>query len=611
MEHIRNIAIIAHVDHGKTTLVDCLLKQSGTFRANEAKASEERIMDMLDLEREKGITIRAKNAAFRYKGYRVNLVDTPGHADFGGEVERIMNMIDGVLLVVDAAEGPQAQTRFVLRKALEAGARPIVVINKIDRENARPQWALDQVFDLFLSLNATDEQLDFPYVFCSAKAGYARLRLEDTNETMEPLFEAIVRHIPPPRARAGEGFQLLVANLDYSDYLGRIALGKVMAGRIRVGEPAVCLHGDGRVTEGRVTALFHYEGLKQVQIEEAPAGDIVGVCGFETVAIGETLADRPERGALPFIPVDPPTIQMDFAVNDGPLAGQDGKLVTARHIWERLQREVRTNVGLRVEATEDPKVFRVSGRGEMQIAILVEQMRREGYEVLVSRPEVLWRRDAEGNLLEPIERLFLEVPQESMGAVLENLAWRKAEIQQLTPHGDQVSIEALIPMRGLIGFETDLVNLTRGLGVMSHLFHGYGPDRGEIPARRNGSLVSMEDGVATAYALDALQERGRLMIEPGDRVYKGMIVGEHAREQDLLVNPCKTKHLTNIRSQGEGKGIQLSPPLKLTLERALEYIGPDEYVEATPHHLRLRKKILDEHQRKRAAQQRAVRVLSD
>jgi GTP-binding protein len=611
MEHIRNIAIIAHVDHGKTTLVDCLLKQSGTFRANEAKASEERIMDMMDLEREKGITIRAKNAAFRYKGYRVNLVDTPGHADFGGEVERIMNMIDGVLLVVDAAEGPQAQTRFVLRKALEAGARPIVVINKIDRENARPQWALDQVFDLFLSLNATDEQLDFPYVFCSAKAGYARLRLEDTNETMEPLFEAIVRHIPPPRARAGEGFQLLVANLDYSDYLGRIALGKVMAGRIRVGEPAVCLHGDGRVTEGRVTALFHYEGLKQVQIEEAPAGDIVGVCGFETVAIGETLADRPERGALPFIPVDPPTIQMDFAVNDGPLAGQDGKLVTARHIWERLQREVRTNVGLRVEATEDPKVFRVSGRGEMQIAILVEQMRREGYEVLVSRPEVLWRRDAEGNLLEPIERLFLEVPQESMGAVLENLAWRKAEIQQLTPHGDQVSIEALIPMRGLIGFETDLVNLTRGLGVMSHLFHGYGPDRGEIPARRNGSLVSMEDGVATAYALDALQERGRLMIEPGDRVYKGMIVGEHAREQDLLVNPCKTKHLTNIRSQGEGKGIQLSPPLKLTLERALEYIGPDEYVEATPHHLRLRKKILDEHQRKRAAQQRAVRVLSD
>ncbi|MCS7090247.1 MAG: translational GTPase TypA [Verrucomicrobiota bacterium] len=608
MEHIRNIAIIAHVDHGKTTLVDCLLKQSGTFRPNEAKTAEERIMDSLDLEREKGITIRAKNAAFRYRNYRINLVDTPGHADFGSEVERIMNMIDGVLLVVDAAEGPQAQTRFVLRKALEAGAKPIVVINKIDRENARPRQVLDQVFDLFLSLNATNEQLDFPYLFCSAKAGYARERLDDSSTTMEPLFEAIVRHIPVPRTRGGEGFQLLVANLDYSDYLGRIALGKVMAGRIRVGDPAVCMHSDGRVTVGRVTALFHYEGLKQAPIDEAPAGDIVGVCGFETVAIGETLADSPERGALPFIPVDPPTIQMEFAVNDGPLAGQDGKLVTARHIWERLQREVRTNVGLRVETTEDPKVFRVSGRGEMQIAILVEQMRREGYEVLVSRPEVLWRRDAKGQLLEPIEKLFLDIPQENMGPVLENLAWRKAEILQIAPYGDQVSIEALIPMRGLIGFETDLVNLTRGLGVMSHFFHGYEPDRGEIPARRNGSLVSMEDGVATAYALDALQERGRLMIEPGDRVYKGMIVGEHSREQDILVNPCKTKHLTNIRSQGEGKGIQLSPPIKLTLERALEYIGPDEYVEATPHHLRLRKKILDETKRKRATQQRAIRV---
>jgi len=610
MEHIRNIAIIAHVDHGKTTLVDCLLKQSGTFRPNEAKAAEERIMDSMDLEREKGITIRAKNAAFRYRGYRVNIVDTPGHADFGGEVERIMNMIDGVLLVVDAAEGPQAQTRFVLRKALEAGAKPIVVINKIDRENARPQAVLDQVFDLFLSLNATDEQLDFPYLFCSAKGGYAKLRLEDSSDTMEPLFEAIIRHIPPPRARASDGFQLLVANLDYSDYLGRIALGKIMAGRIRVGANAVCLHGDGRVSPGKVTALCHFEGLKQVQIEEAAAGDIVGVCGFEEVAIGETLADRPERGALPYIPVDPPTIQMDFAVNDGPLAGQDGKLVTARHIWERLQKEIRTNVALRVETTEDPKVFRVSGRGEMQIAILVEQMRREGYEVLVSRPEVLWKRDAQGNLLEPIEKLFLEIPQECMGPVLENLAWRKAEIQQLRPHGEQVSIEALIPMRGLIGFETDLVNLTRGLGVMSHMFHEYGPDRGEIPSRRNGSLVSLEDGVATAYALDALQERGRLMIEPGDRVYKGMIVGENSREQDIPVNPCKTKHLTNMRSQGEGKGIQLSPPLKLTLERALEYIGPDEYVEATPNHLRLRKKILDETQRKRAAQQRVVRVVT-
>ncbi len=608
MQHIRNIAIIAHVDHGKTTLVDCLLKQSGTFRANEAKASEERLMDSMDLEREKGITIRAKNAAFQYKNYHVNIVDTPGHADFGGEVERIMNMIDGVLLVVDAAEGPQAQTRFVLRKALEAGAKPIVVINKIDRENANPKKVLDQVFDLFVSLNATDEQLDFPFVFTSAKAGYATSDLDRPGETMEPLFEAIGKHIPPPRARAGEGFQVLVANLDYSEYLGRIAFGKIVSGKVRVGDPACCLHGDGRVTPGKITMLYHFEGLKRIEIEEAHAGDIVGVTGFEEVFIGETIADKPERGALPYIPVDPPTIQMEFAVNDGPLAGQDGKLVTARHIWERLQKEVRTNVALRVAQTADPKVFEVSGRGEMQIAILVEQMRRQGYEVLVSRPEVLYKLDAQGNLLEPIEKLFLEIPQEFLGAVLENLSFRKAEITAMHHHGDQVTIEALIPMRGLIGFETDLVNTTRGLGVMSHLFHEYGPDRGEIPARKNGSLVSMEDGVATAYALNAIQERGRLLIEPGDRVYQGMIVGENARDNDIPVNPCKAKHLTNMRSQGEGKGIQLNPPLKLSLERALEYIGPDEYVEATPHHLRLRKRILDENQRKRAERQRVIKL---
>ena len=609
MQHIRNIAIIAHVDHGKTTLVDCLLKQSGTFRANEAKASEERIMDSMDLEREKGITIRAKNAAFKYKNYHVNIVDTPGHADFGGEVERIMNMIDGVLLVVDAAEGPQAQTRFVLRKALEAGAQPIVVINKIDRENANPKKVLDQVFDLFVSLNATDEQLDFPFVYCSAKAGYAKTDLDQPATSMEPLFEAIIRHIPPPRARAGEGFQVLVANLDYSDYLGRIAFGKIVSGKVRVGQSACCLHGDGRVTPGKITMIYHFEGLKRIEIEEAHAGDIVGLTGFDEVFIGETIADSPERGALPYIPVDPPTIQMEFAVNDGPLAGQDGKLVTARHIWERLQKEVRTNVALRVAPTADPKVFEVSGRGEMQIAILVEQMRREGYEVLVSRPEVLYKLDAQGNLLEPIEKLFLEIPQEFMGAVLENLAFRKAEITHMHHHGDQVTLEALIPMRGLIGFETDLVNTTRGLGVMSHLFHEYGPDRGEIPARKNGSLVSMEDGVATAYALNAIQERGRLFIEPGDKVYRGMIVGENARDNDIPVNPCKAKHLTNMRSQGEGKGIQLNPPLKLSLERALEYIGPDEYVEATPHHLRLRKRILDENQRKRAERQRVIKLV--
>ncbi len=611
MQHIRNIAIIAHVDHGKTTLVDCLLKQSGTFRANQHESQDERLMDSMDLEKEKGITIRAKNAAFKYKDYHINIVDTPGHADFGGEVERIMNMIDGVLLVVDAAEGPQAQTRFVLRKALEAGAKPIVVINKIDRENANPKKVLDQVFELFISLNATDEQLDFPFVYCSAKAGYAKMDLSHVSGTMEPLFDAIVKHIPSPRAKAGDGFQVLVANLDYSDYLGRIAFGKIMAGKVKVGDPACCLHGHGKISQGKITMIYHFEGLKRIEVQEAHAGDIVGVTGFEEVFIGETIADKPERGALPYIPIDPPTIQMEFAVNDGPLAGQDGKLVTARHIWERLQKEIRTNVALRIKQTNDPKIFEVEGRGEMQIAILVEQMRREGHEVLVSRPEVLYKKDANGNMLEPIEKLFLEIPQEFMGAIMENLSGRKAEITNMNHHADQVTIEALIPMRGLIGFETDLVNQTRGLGVMSHLFHEYGPDRGEIAARKNGSLVSMESGQAMAYALNMIQERGRLMVEPGEAIYAGMIVGENARENDSPVNPCKAKRLTNMRSVGDGKGIQLSPPFKLSLERALEYIGSDEYVEATPKNLRLRKKILDETQRKRAEKSRVIKILTE
>jgi GTP-binding protein len=611
MQHIRNIAIIAHVDHGKTTLVDCLLKQSGTFRANQHESQEERLMDSMDLEKEKGITIRAKNAAFQYKDYHINIVDTPGHADFGGEVERIMNMIDGVLLVVDAAEGPQAQTRFVLRKALEAGAKPIVVINKIDRENANPKKVLDEVFELFISLNATDEQLDFPFIYCSAKAGYAKLNLEQASDTMGPLFDAIVKYIPPPRAKAGDGFQILVANLDYSDYLGRIAFGKILAGKVKAGEPACCLHGHGKITQGKITMIYHFEGLKRIEVPEAHAGDIVGITGFEDVFIGETIADTPERGALPYLPIDPPTIQMEFAVNDSPLAGQDGKLVTARHIWERLQKEIRTNVALRIKQTNDPKIFEVEGRGEMQIAILVEQMRREGYEVLVSRPEVLYKKDANGNMLEPIEKLFLEIPQEFMGAVMENLSSRKAEITSMNHHGDQVTIEAQIPMRGLIGFETDLVNQTRGLGVMSHLFHEYGPDRGEIAARKNGSLVSMESGVAMSYALNMIQERGRLMIEPGDAIYAGMIVGENARENDIPVNPCKAKKLTNMRSVGDGKGIQLTAPLKLSLERALEYIDVDEYVEATPKNLRLRKKILDETARKRSEKTRSIKILTE
>ncbi len=611
MQHIRNIAIIAHVDHGKTTLVDCLLKQSGTFRANQAETQVDRLMDSMDLEREKGITIRAKNAAFKYKDYHINIVDTPGHADFGGEVERIMNMIDGVLLVVDSAEGPQAQTRFVLRKALEAGAKPIVVINKIDRENANPKKVLDQVFELFMSLNATDEQLDFPFIYCSAKMGYAKNELTDVTDTMEPLYNAIVKHIPPPRAHAGEGFQLLVSNLDYSDYMGRIAFGKIVEGKLTVGESAICRHGNGKITKGKITMLYHFEGMKRIEISEAGAGDIVGVAGFENVFIGESLCDSEARASLPYIPIDPPTIQMEFAVNDGPLAGQDGKLVTARHIWDRLVKEIRTNVALRIAQTSDPKIFSVSGRGEMQIAILVEQMRREGHEVLVSRPEVLWKKSPTGEPLEPIEKVFVETPSENLGAVMECLAFRKGQITNMVHAGNLVSVEALAPMRGLIGFETDLVNMTKGMGVMSHLFHEYGEDRGEIAARKNGSLVSMDTGEATSYALNMAQERGRLMIEPGDQVYVGMIVGENARESDIPVNPVKEKKLTNMRSQGDGKGIQLSPPLKLSLERALEYIDVDEYVEATPKNLRLRKKILDENMRKRSEKKRSIRFVEE
>ena len=568
-------------------------------------------MDSMDLEKEKGITIRAKNAAFKYKNFHINIVDTPGHADFGGEVERIMNMIDGVLLVVDSAEGPQAQTRFVLRKALEAGAKPIVVINKIDRENANPKKVLDLVFELFMSLNATDEQLDFPFIYCSAKQGYAKLELEHVAGTMEPLFDAIVKHIPPPRAHAGEGFQMLVANLDYSDYLGRIAFGKIYEGKIKIGDPAICRHGSGKVSKGKITAIYHFEGMKRIEVQEAHAGDIVGLTGFEEVFIGETICDSEARTGLPYIPIDPPTIQMEFAVNDGPLAGTEGKQVTARNIWDRLVKEVRTNVALRIAQTPDPKIFSVAGRGEMQIAILVEQMRREGFEVLVSRPEVLWKKDDEGNALEPIEKLYVEVPSENLGGIMENLSNRKAQITNMNHVGNQVSLEALVPMRGLIGFETDLVNSTKGMGVMSHLFHEYGTDRGVIPARKNGSLVAMESGEATSYALNMIQERGRLMIEAKDPVYVGMIVGENAREDDIMVNAVKEKKLTNMRSQGDGKGIQLNAPLKLSLERALEYIDVDEYVEATPKSLRLRKKVLDENARKRSEKSRQIKFVTE
>ncbi len=600
MDNIRNIAIIAHVDHGKTTLVDQLLKQAGTFRANQK--TDERMMDSMDLEREKGITIRAKNAAFRWHDYHINVVDTPGHADFGGEVERIMKMVDGVLLIVDSHDGPQAQTKFVLRKAMENGLKPIVVINKIDRENARPHKVLDMVFELFLELNATDEQLDFPHIYASAKQGFAKNEIDQPSETMEPLYEAIVKHIPPPPKADQDFFQFLVSNLDYSDYLGRIAYGRIISGAVKVGQSIVCVHKDGRKERKNVTALFSHEGLEKIQIEEAGAGDIVGITGFEEVFIGETLVDNEDRAALPFVDIDPPTIAMKICVNDGPLAGREGKLLTARQIKDRLVRETRTNVSIMVSETDNAAQFDVKARGEMQIAVLVEQMRREGFEILVSRPEVIFQRDEAGSLLEPIETLYVDVPPENLGDVLQSLATRKAEITSMEHNPHSVLVEATIPTRGLIGFETDLVNVTKGHGIASHLFKEYGPHKGEIPSRSRGVLVSMEGGTSMAYALDTIQERGRLFIGPQEEIYEGMIVGENARTDDMPVNPCKAKKLTNMRSQGDGKGISLAPPLVMSLERSLEYIAPDEYVEATPKSLRLRKKILDANMRKRATQ---------
>ena len=600
MDHIRNIAIIAHVDHGKTTLVDQLLKQSGTFRANQAIASEERIMDSMDLEREKGITIRAKNAAYKWHNYHVNIVDTPGHADFGGEVERIMRMVDGVLLVVDAHDGPQAQTKFVLKKALQNGAKPIVVINKIDRENARPHKVLDMVFDLFIELHANDQQLDFPVIYASARDGYAMREIEHSSDNLEPLFEAIIKHIPPPPKSNVSYFQMLASNLDYSDYLGRIAYGRIVSGRVSVGDSVVCIHNNGTRERANVTALFSHQGLQKIEIKHASEGDIVGLTGFEDVFLGETITDTEERLPLPFMEIDPPTITMQICINDGPLAGREGKLLTARQVRERLVRETRTNVSLIFSDTDTAGRFEVQARGEMQIAILVEQMRREGFEILVSRPEVIFHKDDNGATLEPLETLYVDVPPENLGDILQSLASRKADIISMEHQPHSVTVQAVIPTRGLIGFETDLVNSTKGHGIMSHLFKEYGPFKGEIPTRFNGVLISMEGGISTGYALETIQERGRLFIGPQQDIYEGMIIGENARPDDMPVNPCRAKKLNNMRSQGDGKGLALAAPLIMSLERALEYIAPDEYVEATPKSLRLRKKLLDANARKRA-----------
>lgn len=602
---IRNIAIIAHVDHGKTTLVDKLLRDGGAYRANQVV--EDRVMDSMDLEREKGITIRAKNASVQYRGVTINIVDTPGHADFGGEVERIMKMVDGVLLVVDAYEGPQAQTRFVMRKALEQGLKPVVVVNKIDREHADPHQVHDQVLELLLELHATEDQFNAPFIYASAKDGYAVCDLDDPPVDMCPLLDTVIEHIPSPKADPSAPFKMLVSNLDWNDYVGRIAIGKVLAGRVTTGDSIVCIRKDGQRERRSVMKIFHFKGAGSSEDVAGTAGDIVGVAAFDEVDIGVTLAGDPDTEPIPFVEIDPPTIQMRFCVNDSPLAGRDGKYVTTRQLRERLFREMRTNISLLVEDTDQANVFLLSARGAMQIAVLVETMRREGYEMLVSRPEVILRRD-NGQTLEPFESLWIETPDECLGDIMQNLASRKARISDMKHHAHGVGMECVIPTRGLIGFETDLVNLTSGRAAMSHLFKEYAPFAGPIRTRNTGTLVAVEYGVATYYALETLQDRGRLFIAPGDEVYEGMIVGENSRSEDLPVNPTRKKELSNVRSQGEGKVTPLEPPIRMSLERSIEYIADDEYIEATPKGLRLRKKILNATLRKRDAQARAART---
>lgn len=595
---IRNIAIIAHVDHGKTTLVDQLLRQSGVFRENQA--IEERAMDSMDLEKEKGITIKAKNTSVVWDKRVVNIVDTPGHADFGGEVERVMKMVDGVLLLVDAYEGPQAQTRFVLRKALAEGLTPVVFVNKIDRPNADPVGVHDRVLELFLELEANEEQFNAPFLYGSAKDGYAVRSLDDKKEDMHALFELIMNVIPPPKAEPDGPFQMLVSNIDWSDYVGRIAIGKVAAGSVRTGDQIWRIGAEGRRERAKVTKVFEYSALATRDSEAGVAGNIVGISGFEEVGIGETLGASDSTAALPFVEIDPPTVAMQFCVNDGPFAGREGKRVTSREIRDRLLRESRTNVSIQIADTDQAGVFSVSARGAMQVAILVEQMRREGFEVLVSRPVVI-ERTIDGCRCEPFETLYVEVPDETSGGVMKALASRRGIVEGIRPKNGRTYIEATIPTRGLIGFEFELLNLTSGEGILSHLFKHYAPHAGEIRTRNTGTLVSMERGPAMAYSLDALESRGRLFIGPSEDVYEGMIVGENPRADDLPVNPTKAKHLTNHRSSGDGKGIQLSPPLRFSLERAIEYIAQDEFVEATPKSIRMRKRVLCSHERKRQA----------
>ncbi len=584
---IRNIAIIAHVDHGKTTLVDAMLTQSGIFREGEAVPTC--VMDSNDLERERGITILSKNTAVDYEGIRINIVDTPGHADFGGEVERVLGMVDGCLLIVDANEGPMPQTRFVLKKALEKGLRPIVFVNKIDRARVDPEVAVDKVLDLFLELGADDDQCDFPYLFGSGMGGYAKPDMKTESDNMKPLFDAILRHVPPPVGDPEKPLQLQVTTLDYSDFLGRIMIGRIHNGTIRAGQTAALIRDDGSIKRSLISKLLGFQGLQRVEIEEARAGDLVAVAGFDEVNIGETIAcpDHPE--ALPLIRVDEPTLQMTFVINDSPFAGKEGKFVTSRQVRDRLQKELLTNVALRVEDTDSPDRWAVSGRGELHLGILIETMRREGYEFQVSQPQVIFRT-IDGTPSEPYETLVLDVPEESVGGCIEKLGVRKAEMQNMENTNDgRTQLEFVVPARGLIGFRGEFIRATRGEGIMSHSFLDYRKMQGDMDNRRNGVLIAFEEGTATFYALKGAEDRGQFFITPGTKVYKGMIVGEHNRPPDLELNVSKAKQVTNIRSAGAEVLDTLQAPIQMTLERALEYIGPDEMLEVTPQSIRLRK----------------------
>lgn len=584
---IRNVAIIAHVDHGKTTLVDALLKQSGIFREGEEIPTC--VMDSNDIERERGITILSKNTAVRYKDTLINIVDTPGHADFGGEVERVLGMVDGCILIVDANEGPMPQTRFVLKKALEKGLRPIVVVNKIDRLRAEPDTAVDKVFDLFVELGADDDQCDFTTLYASGLAGFAKANLDDEEVDMQPLFEAILHHVPPPAGDPEKPLQLQVTTLDYSEYLGRIVIGRIHNGTIEAGQQAALMKEDGSIVKARISKLLGFEGLQRVELDKASAGYIVAVAGFSDANIGETITCPNEPQALPLIKVDEPTLRMTFSVNNSPFAGQEGKFVTSRQIRDRLTRELETNVALRVEDGESAEQFIVSGRGELHLGILIENMRREGFEFQVSQPQVIYR-EVNGQPYEPFEYLVLDVPEEAQGSCIERLGQRKAEMQDMQSSGNgRTQMEFIIPARGLIGFRGDFIRMTKGEGIMNHSFHEYRPLVGELETRYNGVLIAFEEGVSTFYAMKNAEDRGIFFIHPGTKVYKGMIIGESNRAQDVELNVCKTKQLTNHRSATGDELVQLQTPVEMTLERALEYIGPDELVEVTPESIRLRK----------------------